>query len=305
MTELARSIVSTIAYFDLFSFPLTTLELWRWLHSDRSQSGCTLHAARCTLSEIDRSLRDDLDIRSSLLTQGGFWFLRGRGEIVAERLRRQRIAERKYARARRVSRLLSGIAGVRMIAVANTLALSASRDEGDIDLFVVTKPGALWSVRGTAAGLLDLLGLRPSNDYSRDAICLSFLVSDDALNLSALALPNDPYLAQWVASLVPIYDNGGIYDAFWKANEWILDLLPNAWNRQTIERTIHPLFPIPTPPDTFARKCQWKRFPPLIREMMNLDSRVVVNDYMLKFHTNDRREEFRDRWIEKCREMNL
>src|SRR3989344_2722404 len=270
MTELARSIVSTIAYFDLFSFPLTTLELWRWLHSDRSQSGCTLHAARCTLSEIDRSLREDLDIRSRLLTQGGFWFLRGRGEIVAERLRRQRIAERKYARASRVSRLLSGIAGVR-----------------------------------TAAGLLDLLGLRPSNDRSRDAICLSFLVSDDALNLSALALPNDPYLAHWVASLVSIYDNGGIYDAFWKANEWILDLLPNAWNRQTIERAARPLFPIPTPPDTFARKYQWKRFPPLIREMMNLDSRVVVNDYMLKFHTNDRREEFRDRWIEKCREMNL
>lgn len=292
MTDVGRAILRTVAYFDLFSVPLSTLEVQRFLQE------------KTDLDTVVREL-SNASLHDRLATRDGFWFLRGREEIVAERLRRARIAERKFARARAVSRLIAGIKGVQLIAVANTLAYSASRDESDIDLFIVTKPGALWRVRAVAVGALDIFGLRPSDGKERDALCLSFFVSEDALDLHPIAFSEDPYLAYWVASLVPIYDAGGVYGAFMKANEWIREMLPNAWSREVTLRTVRPLVPIPTLPGTFARKYQWRRFPPLIRDMMNRDSRVVVNDHMLKFHTNDRREEFRDRWQEKCRQLGV
>jgi hypothetical protein len=51
--------------------------------------------------------------------------------------------------------------------------------------------------------------------------------------------------------------------------------------------------------ETPAKRLQSKMFPERIRGMMNRDTRVVVNDDVLKFHVDDRREEitrlFRER----------
>ena len=35
------------------------------------------------------------------------------------------------------------------------------------------------------------------------------------------------------------------------------------------------------------------------------DSRVIINDSMLKFHENDRRVFFRQRWKDRCFELNV
>ena len=45
--------------------------------------------------------------------------------------------------------------------------------------------------------------------------------------------------------------------------------------------------------ETLARRIQERRLPKQIAELANKDSRVVLNEFMLKFHENDRREEFR------------
>lgn len=268
------------AWFDGFGFPLTAEELVRYADA-----------------AVDRPVVTD-----------GFLFMPGRVGFVEERMRRQRFAERKFRRAQRVGRFLAALPGVRMIAVANTLALDAARDESDIDLFVVVEPGWLWTFRLLAVGLLKTFGLRPYEGpdvkSGRDAICLSFIIDETALDLSPLAIENDRYLAVWIASLVPIFDRGGTYKKFWDANVWNRAMLPNAFPREmSVRRKVRPLVRLPafgrSPIENIARRIQSRRFPAEIKSMMNRDTRVVVTDHILKFHTNDRRVEYRDLWIQR------
>lgn len=55
--------------------------------------------------------------------------------------------------------------------------------------------------------------------------------------------------------------------------------------------------------ERLAKEIQLRRLPARILDMMNKDSRVVVTDSVLKFHDNDRRAEYRDRWNALCREI--
>ena len=78
---------------------------------------------------------------------------------------------RKRREARRAAKLLIHLDGVRFIALANTTALGHSRDGGDLDFFVVTKAGTIWTTRLLSAGPLRLLGKLPTNDEKPDAVC--------------------------------------------------------------------------------------------------------------------------------------
>lgn len=265
-----------VAWFDGFGFPVTAEEVVRYADE-----------------VVDRPVVTD-----------GFLFMPGRTGFVDERMRRQRYAERKFRRALRVGSFLAALPGVRMIGVANTLAFDAARDESDIDLFVVVKNGWLWTFRLLAVGLLKTFGLRPYEGGGRDAICLSFIIDETALDLSPLAIGNDRYLAVWIASLVPIFDRQGTYKKFWDANTWIRAMLPNAYLRETsVRRRVRQFVRMPafgrSLIEEVARRIQSRRFPSEIKSMMNRDTRVVVTDHILKFHTNDRRAEYRDLWIQR------
>ncbi len=42
-----------------------------------------------------------------------------------------------------------------------------------------------------------------------------------------------------------------------------------------------------------------------LKEMANRDSRVVITDKILKFHANDRREEYKQKWIKRINELGI
>ncbi len=298
-----EAILRTIAYFDIFDYPLTSFEVWKWLRSRTPYS----------YGEVAVALRDP-SLAPHLEHANGFWFLRGRHETIATRLARYMIAERKYKRVMRAVRLLRFVPTIRMIAICNTLAWSHSREDADIDFFVVTEPGALWLTRLLAVLPFALLGLRPQTHRGRDLFCFSFFASERALDFAAIRLePDDPYLLYWVASLVPVYDPDGLLEAVWDANPWIGEELPHARpvapgiHRRVRGRvTVHEhTAPAPGLGEALARALQLLRFPAELRMIMNTDERVIVTDELLKFHENDRRIEFRGEYETRCRALGV
>lgn len=313
-SPLQRSLLAALAYFDLFDYPLTLSELCRFRYGSEATSGGQPHDSGRSSLIAHRSPLGIHDVLQALAgipagERDGFYFLDGREKVADIRQRRYRLAEGKFAKARRAARFLGLLPSVRLVAVCNSLAISNADTESDIDLFVVCRPGTLWSTRMIVVGSLHLLGLRPKSGFHADTFCLSFFLSEDRLDLSGLALrPEDTYLRYWIATLVPLYDAGGVMDAFRAANSWIEDRLPAVAKRRSSEeaKDTTPLRLSASPLlERWAKRFQQKRFPADIQTMANKDSRVVIADDILKFHTNDRRAYFEGRFREKLRELGI
>jgi predicted nucleotidyltransferase len=293
--NLEKSILATIAYFDVFNYPLTVTEIWKWLYSkEESRDGSP------TIGEIWKNLENNQSLKSLVNSRRGFYFLKNRDDLVEIREARYVLAVKKIKRARRVVKFLKFIPGIKMIALCNSLAWTNAREESDIDFFIVTDKNKIWTARFWSAGFLQIFGLRPSKKNTRDKICLSFFADYDSLNLESLATESpDIYLIYWVAQLQPLFDRGGMYNKFWQANAWIKKFLPNVFPRDEVNEISENRPGKIGLGEKFFRWMQLKLMPKSLKDMANRDSRVVVSDHMLKFHANDRREEYKKMWEEK------
>lgn len=297
--SLQRSLRATLSYFDLFDHPLTLMELarYRYRFSNESAGGRNDGAEGASNTPALSDMLTALDAIGAG-TEDGFWFLPARAAIVASREHRYRLAEAKFRKARRVARFMRLLPSVRLVAVCNSLALANANEESDIDLFVVARPGTLWVTRLLVVGSLALLGLRPSSRTSADKVCMSFFVSERRLDLHDIALqPDDTYLRYWIASLAPLYDAGGVMDAFLAANAWAGERVPGALavRRRPVLAAAPfstPLLPLLRAADPLARKLQSRLFPSEISANANAGTDVMVSDDILKFHVTDRRAEF-------------
>lgn len=294
-----KSILAAIAYFDIFNYPLTDVEIWKWLYCPANRF--VARNSRSGLAEVQKILDDNQLIKSFVENRRGFYFFKNRGDLVDTRQTRYVSAEKKIKKAKRAARFLKLMPGVKMIALCNSLAWSNAREESDIDFFIVVARNKIWTARFFAAGFLQLLGLRPTKSQVKDTICLSFFVDEDSLNLEPLAIGQpDIYLMYWIAQMTPLYDRGGVYQKFWQANAWIKNFLPNVSQR---DASVWEGKDIPAGRagvvERFFCLIQTKLLSQKLKAMANRDSRVVVTDKILKFHANDRREEYKREWEER------
>lgn len=300
--NLGKSILAAISYFDIFDYPLTAAETWKWMfRAGESEPGCSLRT-------VEEFLEKNEFIKSLVDSGRGFYFLRGRENIVDLRQTRYNLAGNKFKKALRVARFLRRLPGIRMIAVCNSLAWNNASEESDIDFFIVVGPGKIWAARFWSAGFLKLFGLRPSKNGTKDRICLSFFTDEKNMNLEKISLSApDVYLIYWISQVYPVYDVGGVYSKFIEANSWIKKYLPNFFpGAASTERQLSRCrlnFNFLGAGEKFFRSLQTRAMPREIREIANKDSRVIVGDSMLKFHVNDRRAEYGERWLKKLGEL--
>lgn len=301
MSPLRQAILNTVIYFDLFDYPLTAIEVWRFLYAP----GLEKKNFEEVFFELEKMTKEN-----KLETEKGFYFLFGRNAIVDIRGERYALSFSKYRKARRFSKILSFVPGVRMIAICNTLAWRHSRADSDIDFFIVAASRRLWSVRFFGVLLAVLVGVRPRKGKKAvDAVCLSFFASEDALDLSKLMIKDDIYFPYWVISVVPLFAYEGIFEKFKKANDWIYTVLPNTFFHfpaRPPARIQIPLWLIPDFTERFFKKIQMRMFPAEIAQKASFDSKeVVVSDSYLKFHTDDRRGSIRDEWRKKIAQHQI
>jgi hypothetical protein len=204
---------------------------------------------------------------------------------------------------------VSRVPFVKMVAVCNNLAYNNPSELSDIDLFIVIKKGRMWTTRLIITLILQFFGVRRHGDRIAGRFCLSFFATDDRLDMGALEKkPEDPYLAYWTRHLKPVYGKS-CYREFEQANrEWLK-------KRYGLEMPDADSLRLPFSDKSGTRRF-WEvllrgRFGNLLEglirrllrkrslkkaKLLGPEAGVIIEDTMLKFHNNDRREEYQERW---------
>lgn len=290
--RLPQAILQTLAYFDVFDYPLTAVEVHKFLWRQKA-----------TLLEVLEIL-ETMEAASQVGRRFGYACLPGREVLAETRWQRYLLAEPKYRRVLRAARWLRLLPDVHLIAVCNNLAYGNAKPESDLDLFIVSAPRRIWLTRLLVTGVVQLLGLRRHRDKIVDRCCLSFYVTADATDLCWFALaPHDPYLVYWLATLAIVYARPTAVEGFWRANGWVNEWLQNFQPRvMSARRTIRPRpWRLPLGGvrlERLARRLQLDKMRRR-RRQQPAGIGVVISDMVLKFHEEDRRESYRQQWQER------
>lgn len=202
---LADAVFATVAYREIFDYPLRRDEIKRYLIGTDGD-GAAVDAA------IDGLLGGALE------ESGGLVMLAGRADTAEMRRRREQRAGPLWQQARRYAAVLASLPFVRMVAVTGSLAANNPSGAPDIDFMIVTRAGCLWRVR-TLCILMRLCDHR----FGKALLCPNYFVSEKALTLRDRRL----YVAQELAQMVPLF-GPGVYRNLRRANRWADDYLPNA-----------------------------------------------------------------------------
>lgn len=209
MTELEKSILATLAYYDVLNRPLTGWEVFRYL---------VRYQEPVKLKEVLGILENHQKIGQ----KNGFYFLRGRSSLVNQRIERQKLADQRWKKARWVIRMLQSVPFIRLVMLSGSLAINNPRKESDIDLLIVTQAGRIWTCRAITTLLIHSLGQRRHGQLTKNRFCLNHYITTQSLKIPLFSL----YNAQTYAHLIPAWQaEPGLYKNFQKANRWIKNYL--------------------------------------------------------------------------------
>jgi len=211
--ELKKAVLSTLAYADIFDYPLRENEIYRFLLSD----------IRYQILDVGKGLKELPEVSQ----KNNFYFLKEREHLVLLRKKRERWSRKRLKIAKQVARWLKIIPTIKMVAVTGALAMENSNKNDDIDLLIITSKNRLWLTRLLAVLLVELIAKRrhPADKEVKDKICLNMFLDEGHLKVPEKE--QDLFSAHEVCQLKPILDKNGTYQKFLKANLWSKKFLPN------------------------------------------------------------------------------
>ncbi len=232
---LPERILSTIKFFDLQDYPLTSFEVWRYLISDvqflkkeldqNYELGVNMPEAKPSVMHFD-TLLAELDILSkngSLHEQDGFYCLPGRTSLISQRLQNYRFGLKREKLIRRYLYFSRHLPFVRSISLAGSQALGLQRSTSDIDLLIITDSNFMWLARTFLTIYFQIFGVRRYRNKITNRFCLNHYIA----NAREVDSERNLYKAMEYTKLRPIvYPE--VTREFQKANErWIKIFFPN------------------------------------------------------------------------------
>jgi hypothetical protein len=202
-TELADAVFQALAYSDVFDFPFTACEVYRYLPR-----------VSASYDDVSRALMAD----PRFINKGKYFLLVGREHIISIREQRAAHSKKLLPYGLKYGRILGSLPFVRMVALTGSLAVMNISKNVDFDYMLVTQPGRLWTARACA-----LLFNRLTKSFGH-TICPNLIISENCLKWHQ----QDLYSAHEFCQMIPIT---GIetYRKLISTNDWIRDFLPNAY----------------------------------------------------------------------------
>jgi len=213
--EIKRAILKTLIYSDIFNYPLSQDELWKFLIGKKIDK-----------ESFDQLLEDSLPEKVNF--KNNFYCLKGREDIVQIRLARKKESQKKIVTAKKIIKQLTLLPTIQFIGISGALSLGNSSKEDDIDLFVIASKDRLWLTRLTIIIFLLFMGrYRRRNEIEvSDKICLNMLIDETALVFHKIR--QNLYTAHEIVQLMQVFERNDMYKKFMGENKWVEKFLPNS-----------------------------------------------------------------------------
>ncbi|OGG08599.1 hypothetical protein A2154_00640 [Candidatus Gottesmanbacteria bacterium RBG_16_43_7] len=295
MLTLRESVLTTIAYADVFDYPLTAREVHLWLIYRSAD-----------VSRIIKELQ--------AITDGGgdgLYVLSGRKLLAKKRAINRRTADHKWRVARQAVGWIRRIPTISLIGVTGGLAMNNASAADDIDLFFIVRDHTLWISRFLITLTVEICGRRrhPDQKNISDAICLNMFMTESALEV--IDNQQDLYGAHEVLQMIPLWERGDIYRRFLDANKWVRHFLPNAWSNkqaavQRVQYSSRPtifmdwsiIIKLCSLLERYARASQ-------IWYMQKRRTREVVTLNLIQFHPQDARRNLRRKLLKRLKQFKI
>lgn len=205
LTQIKEKILATLAYFDMFSYPLTGGEIFLFMGKRYEQS------------EFDFAL-DCLIAERSVYRLSQFYSLKNDFYLVTRRVAGNKKAAELIRIAARISTMLIKFPYVRGIAISGSLSKNFADENSDIDLFIITARNRLWIARTLMHTFKKLTFLVNKQDY----FCMNYYIDEDQLEI----VEQNIYTAIEVVTLAPLQGDK-VFEQFYAENTWTAKYLPN------------------------------------------------------------------------------
>ena len=205
LSEIKENILATLAYFDMFNYPLTRAEVYLFLGNKFNYESFG-DAIKClvdngTIYQFDK-----------------FYTLSEDHYIVVRRLEGNQKAAELIRIAEKIGNLLIKFPYVRGIAISGSLSKNFADADSDIDLFIITEKNRLWVAR-TIMHCFKKLTFLVNKEH---LFCMNYYI-----DMQQLEIPEkNIYTAIEVGTLIPLQGDI-VFEKFYAANTWTREFLPN------------------------------------------------------------------------------
>ncbi|MBN9384511.1 MAG: hypothetical protein J0H74_27405 [Chitinophagaceae bacterium] len=244
---LRPSILKVVAYFDLFSYPVSMEEILFFM--DREATGPALEP------ELDALVAE-----RRLFRLGTFYSLQNDPSLTERRLKGNQHADELLLIAGRISRFLYQFPYVRGIGISGSLSKHYADEDADIDYFVITRSNRLWIARTFMHLFKKWSFVRGRQHW----YCMNYFIDEDALEIEEKNI----FTATELITLLPACGNGGLV-RFFDANNWVASFLPHYKHRTSATP--------PNPPPGF-----WKR---TLESLLNGHAGDRLDDFFRRLTT--------------------
>jgi hypothetical protein len=280
------AIARSVLYASLFDYPLTLAQLRQ-----------TLIESEQTPSQITGVFARSAALHALIEFRDGFFFPRGRYDLVAERRAREARSRTFLQEHRLFLGSVCALPYVRLAALSGSIAHLNLEGDGDLDLFIVTRGRHVWSVAVATVMIAKLMG-------KRRGVCVNFVIADTQLAVEG----QDLFSASQIVHLKPLVGRAA-YRRFLAANPFVRDFYPNFHDAdastlgfrpglflRAAKRAAEWLLWLPSKPAEVACRLSYRTY--LLRQSSRWRSpeQVRMHAECLKLHTQSHRRSVLDRF---------
>ncbi len=256
VSPLGKCIIKTLAYYDIFNYPLTAEEIYHNLGANHVSS-------IDVTNEIEKLCKDGLIYRKN-----SFYLLTNNDKYISRRIDGNKLAAKKINSAYRMTNFISKFPYVRAILLSGSISKGYMEKDSDVDYFIITQPNRLWVTR-----LLLMLFKKIFLLNSRKVFCINYFVDTETLEIEEKNI----FTATELTTLIPTYGTE-LYNALYSKNIWIREFYPNFPKRDTIR--------ISENKRSFIKK--------LFEKLLNNSLGDLLDDFAMKLFEKSNLKKYRD-----------